>query len=240
MASEHLDQITVVTNLVQSSTDRALLNVVDGVIEVGVEKMVEQAIKEKSNTDLVIDDSTGMVIEGIRNIDGGAGKAVKQAVKAICLKAMSIIHKTLERSAQNRFPLMNTLKSLKMIRDQPSDEPETAPDYSKIFEDIKSFREHTFIAFLVENDDKIFDAAVVHEDELKQLLADPNVCEAASKSFSELITRYDEPLLAGNVNEDLACQLPSKTSYKWIIALSGSVKNFGGEEVQNVVGSSKD
>ena len=47
-------------------------------------------------------------------------------------------------------------------------------------------------------------------------------------------------MLAGNVNEDSACQLRSKTSYKWIIALSGSGKNFGGEVGQNIVGSSKD
>lgn len=33
------------------------------------------------------------------------------------------------------------------------DEPETELDYSKIFEDIKCFREQNLIAFLVENDD---------------------------------------------------------------------------------------
>ena len=127
-----------------------------------------------------------------------------------------------------------------MIRDQPSDEPETESDYSKIFEDINSFREDTFIMFMVENNDKIFDAAVVCKDELKQLLADPNVGKAASELLSELMTKYDESLIAGNINEDSDCQLQSKTSYKWIIALSGFVQSFGGEKVHNVVGSSKD
>ena len=240
MASENLDQITVLTNLVQSSIDRALLNTAGGVVEVGIEKMIEQVIKQKNNIDLATEDSVGLVIEGIDNIDEDAGKALKKAVKAISLKTMNIIQDTLETSVQNCFPLIKTLKSLKIIRDQPSDETETEPDYSKIFEDIKGFREHNFIAFLVENNDKIFDAAVVREDELKQLLADPNVGEAASKLLSELIAKYDESLIAGNIDANPDCQLMSTPSYKWIIALSGSVKNFGGEEVHNVVGSSKD
>ena len=240
MESKNLDQITVVTNLVQSEIDRALLNANGGVVEVGIEKMIEQAFKQKNNIDSVIEGSIGLIIEGIENIDKDAGKAAKKAVKAACLKTMNIIQDKLESSVQNRFPLMKTLESLKMIRDQPSDEPETEPDYSKIFEDIKSFREHPFIAFLVENNDKIYDVAVVREDELQQLLADPNVGEAASKLLSELITKYDDHLLAANVNKDSDSQLLSKTSRKWIIALSGSVKNFGGEQVHNVVGSSKD
>lgn len=205
MASENLDQITVLTNLVQSSIDRALLNTAGGVVEVGIEKMIEQVIKQKNNIDLATEDSVGLVIEGIDNIDEDAGKALTKAVKAISLKTMNIIQDTLETSVQNCFPLIKTLKSLKIIRDQPSDETETEPDYSKIFEDIKGFREHNFIAFLVENNDKIFDAAVVREDELKQLLADPNVGEAASKLLSELIAKYDESLIAGNVDENPDC-----------------------------------
>ena len=94
MASENLEHITVVNNcsVVQLSIDRLLLSAVGGVVEAGIEKMIEQVKKNrKKNIDLVIEDSIGLVIEGIEKIDEDAGKAVKKAVKATSLKTMNII-----------------------------------------------------------------------------------------------------------------------------------------------------